>query len=145
MSPLGVHRWLLPASLALNAFLGALLIVPGDDPPPRRDLAHMAEEMAAALPPADAAILRGAVARQAGAMARARAGMRAFPEGVRAALEAPVFQPDALRQALASGREARDAFDDAMAAALVEAVGAMSPEGRRRLAAWRPHHPPPRD
>jgi hypothetical protein len=38
----------------------------------------------------------------------------------------------------------RDQIDDSIEAALVEAAGKMSAEGRRKLAEWRPPFPPPR-
>jgi len=131
-----VTKWLLPISLAINVFLLALVLThfgpPPFQPPPPPNPADMAARMAESLPPADALVLRQAFATVA---PPAPIGdPRAFHDRLRAALDAPSFDAAALRQALAEMSKAHAAFDDAMAAAIIEAAAKMSPEGRRKLA-----------
>lgn len=142
--------WLLPASLALNVFLIVLLAVglrphlfgPGPWPPPPPH--EMANRMAEGLPLKDGAILREAFAARAGEFERADAVHRALPERVRAILRAEPLNLSALAAAFNEASEARASMDRALSAAMMEASGKMSPEGRRALAEWAPPGPPRR-
>lgn len=145
-------RWVLPVSLLLNVFLAgvvAALALPMAFGPPRPphgppDPMHMAERMAETLPPADAELLRKAFAARAGMIRDSKATMDAFPDRLRAAMGAEPFAIDTLAAVFADGRAARTEMEDAMSAAVLDAVGRMSPEGRHRLAMWQPgpSHPP---
>lgn len=141
-----VSRWLLPVSLAFNAFLGGIIVghfdhrpfgPPHGPPGP----AEMADRMARDLPPPDAAILRQAFAAHAAEMTQSEQAMHGFPDRVRAVLEAPDFDAGALKEVLDGMRTARDRRDDAMAASLLDATARMSPDGRKHLAFGRPPRP----
>lgn len=158
-------RWLLPVSILVNMFLvGAVvaLALPmlsgplphppfgsrgpgGPDGPEGPGRSHgplaMAERMADSLPPADAAILREAIAARAEAMRAADKEMRAFPDRLREALDSEPFQTDALKTVFTAGRDARVAMDDALSAAIADAAARMSADGRHSLADWRPDRP----
>jgi len=142
-----VSKWLLPASLAVNVFLGVVVAThhhghppfrPGPPPGPEDMVEHMAESLS----PADAAALRQAFAAQAGNMERAHRGHEDFHARLQAVLEAPVFDPEALRAALSEASRGHSTFDEAMAAAMVDAAIHMSPEGRRKLARGGGRPPP---
>lgn len=138
-----ILRWLLPASLAVNAFLGGLMFSqwqkPDIPPPPRPE--RMIEEMAEALPKADAAILRQSfAARAANLQQRPRSPEEMFLK-IGAALKADPFDPQALAAIFRDGRKTRDAIDDSIEAALVDAATKMSAEGRHKLADWHPRPP----
>lgn len=138
-----ILRWLLPASLAVNAFLGGLMVSqwrkPDIPPPPRPE--RMIEEMAETLPTADAAILRQSfAARAAKAEHRSRNPEEMFLK-ISAALKAEPFDPQALAAIFRDGRKTRDAIDDSIEGALVDAATKMSAEGRHKLADWHPRPP----
>lgn len=142
------RRWLLPASFALNVFLGVALAAhafrPGfgpPPPPPKPD--KLMERIAETLPPADAAILRSAFEQQRSRLDRFRDHRDDFPDRIRAALQADHFDAETLRRLLAEGRIRRDEFETALETLLVDAASVMSPEGRRKLADWRPLGRPP--
>ena len=136
-------RWLLPASVVLNAFLGGVIFGHLDHrpfgPPPRPQ--EMAERMADGLPAADAALLRQALAAHVAQLEQADRAMHGFPDRIRQVLDAGEYDPKALQGVLEGAHAARDARDEAMSAALLEAAGKMSAEGRRKLALGGP--PPP--
>jgi len=138
-------RWLLPISLALNAFFIVIAVrhQPFLHPEPPNP-GHFAHVFGAGLSPADAAIWQRSFADHAPAMNDMHREGREFPDQIRAALAADPFDPDALKAALDKGRTARQRADDAMAGALVEAATKMSAEGRAKLAAaGGPFGPPP--
>ncbi|EME68583.1 hypothetical protein H261_17563 [Paramagnetospirillum caucaseum] len=143
-----LSRWALPASLALNVFLGTVLVMREPGPPPRPpgggppSPLHFVERLAADLPPADAAVLRAAIGRRAQEVEASHRVWTGLPERVAAALAAPAFDAQSLRAVLAEGRQAHGAVDEAVAEVILEAASAMSPEGRQAVARWRP--PPPR-
>ena len=150
MTVKALTKWLLPLSLALNVFLGALIVThfgpPHFRPPPPPNPAEMADRMAESLSPADAQVLRQAFAKVAPPSALGDPG--AFHTRLRAALEAPSFDAEALRRDFAGMSEAHAVFDEQMAAAIIEAAAKMSPEGRRKLAnghgpGFGPPPPPP--
>jgi uncharacterized membrane protein len=135
-------RWLLPVSLAVNAFLAAITFTcfgpPWFRPPPPPNPAEMAARMAESLPPADAAVLRHSFAALTPPPSE---GPAVFHARLRAALETPDFDETALRRVFADAAKAHAAFDDAMAAAIIDAAAKMSPEGRRQLAREGGHPP----
>ena len=145
MSSRMMTRVFIPLSLALNVFLVFVVATSldrgRDGPPPPPPLA-MIERMAGHLPPADAAILRKALAAHESAMKESDVALRSVPNRVRAALEATPFDADALRAAFAEGRTARGRMDDVFETVFVEAVSHMSDAGRAALGAWEPPPPP---
>lgn len=147
MASVSVSRWLLPVSLALNVFLGTVLVVrePGrpHGPPPGgpRGPLGIVEELAADLPPADAVALRNVVAKRAQEIEYRNRVWRGTPERITTVLAAPDYRPEQLRAVLDEGREAHRAMDDAVAESILEAASALSPEGRQVVAKWRPRGP----
>lgn len=143
-----LSRWALPVSLALNVFLGTVLVMREPGPPPRGpgggppSPLHLVERLAGELPPADAAILRAAAGRRSQEVEYHHRVWMGMPGRVGTALAAPNFDPEALRAVLAEGRQAHRAEDDAIAEVIIEAASAMSAEGRQAIARWRPPHPP---
>ena len=143
-----LSRWALPASLALNVFLGTVLYLqpapnhrhPGGPPP---SPLKFIERLAGELPPADAVVLREVVGRHVDEFERQNKTWGAVPHRVKAALEAPVLDVEALRAALIEGRDAHRRMDDSLVEVVIEAASGMSPEGRRTVARWRPPPPPP--
>lgn len=122
------------ASLALNLVLGGLLLFRdpggGGPPDPRRLIAHM-ERL---LPPGDREVFHARM--EAGREARDAARWRlreAFAE-VRAGIGREPFDPAVLQAALAAARTEGAAFSQSFDTNLVQALGAISPEGRRRIA-----------
>lgn len=138
-----ILRWLLPVSLAGNAFLVGLMVSqwqkPDIPPPPRPE--RMIEEMAETLPKADAAILRQSFAARAANLAHRPRDHEDMFLKIRAALKAEPFDPQALAAIFRDGRKTRDAIDDSIEGALVDAATKMSAEGRHKLADWHPRPP----
>lgn len=139
-------RFVLPASLALNAFLGGMAVTlwlrPAlPSPPPRPET--LIAEMAAMLPAADADILRSSFAAHAPRLGDRPHNRAETFERIRDALRAEPFDAQALTGIFAEGRRNRDRIDDSIEAALIDASGKMSTAGRRQLADWRPPFPPP--
>lgn len=133
-------RWALPLSLALNIFFIVLTIRYHDFFRPRpADPGHVVALLRANLAPADAAILQQSFAARD--MRPPRNDLLA--ERIRSALTASPFNGDLLRDAFKEGRASRDAFDQAMEDAFIDAAGKISPEGRAKLAAEQGRRPPP--
>lgn len=143
-----LSRWALPASLALNVFLGTVLVMrepwPPHRPPPGGPPGPLGivERLAGELPPADAAILRQAMARRGQEIEYQWRVWNGTPERVTTLLAAPGLDAAALRAALDEGRNAHGAVDAAVAEIVMEAATAMSAEGRHAVARWRPPGPP---
>lgn len=139
-----ILRWLLPVSLTVNAFLGGLAITawlrPDFPPPPPRPQ-RMIEEMAEILPAADAAILRQSFAERAPNVDNRPRNREEMFLKIRAALKADPFDPQALTAIFQNGRKIRDAIDDSIEGALVDAASKMSAAGRHKLADWHPRPP----
>jgi uncharacterized membrane protein len=114
-------RWLLPVSLLINAFA------------------------------AGAVVVQKAFDAQAAALEASDQKLRQASGQIKQALDAPQLDQEALKTGLSGLRDALDAHGAAIAAAIVEAAGSLSPEGRKHLAARTPPDggppdgpPPPR-
>ncbi|MDR3436343.1 periplasmic heavy metal sensor [Telmatospirillum sp.] len=143
-------RWLLPASLTLNVFLCAALIAHlGWDrrhqPPPPPGT--MLDQMARDLPPEDAQILRQSLAPSLSEIDKAHRAEEGLPQRLQAILGREPFDKAAFKELLVQSQRAREILNEV----LPEAIEKLSPEGRRRLAVWRPpglpgpHMGPPPD
>jgi uncharacterized membrane protein len=139
-------RWLLIGSLALNLFfigtIGSLAVrhyvmaaPPAATERPRTAAARI-ERLAAPLPPADAEKLRATFRPRAAESEEARAALNRAFERIQAALRKEPFDPAQLRAALAEVRTTRPAYELVMQEIYLAAAGAMSPEGRAKLADW---------
>ncbi|PKU24370.1 periplasmic heavy metal sensor [Telmatospirillum siberiense] len=136
-------RWLLPASLTFNIFLCAAFLVhlgqewrrqPPLPPPPDAIL----EEMIRDLSPADGKILRDGLALGLSEVDRAHRAEEALPQRLQSILGQEPFDKAAFHDLLEQSQRARETLN----AALPETLERLSPEGRRRLAQWRPPPPP---
>lgn len=131
--------WLLVASLALNVFLGVSLgthFFRGPKAPPRPD--GMLQDMAEALPEADARILRQAIEAHKSAFSERNDPKQHF-DAMRQILQTEPFDPDAFARLSSEIRASHDRHSQAINDVLLEAVPKMSPEGRKALA----NRPPP--
>ena len=139
-------RWLLIGSLALNLFfigtLGALAVRHYVMPPQpaaterARTAAARIERLAAPLPAADAEKLRAAFRAREGAAEAARDALNRALEHLQTALRTQPFEPTQLRAALTEIRTARPVYEQVMADIYLAGAGAMSQEGRTKLADW---------
>ncbi len=136
--------WLLLASLAANVFLGVTVGMHFSrgpkGPPPRPE--RLLEEMADVLPPEDARVLRAAMEAHRTDFSESRDEPRRHHEQIRLALMAEPFDVEAFRRASSEFRAKRERMGDRLDVVLIEALPKMSPEGRKRLAEFRP--PPPK-
>jgi uncharacterized membrane protein len=149
MMPLQTYaRWLLPASLLVNAFLIGTMVGHLGHPPfgphPPGPPPELERRMGEGLDDEDAEIVRKAFDGVSDRLAQSRARLVEAHKQVRSALEADPYDPGALKAALDAIHVARDGDDEAMNTAFFEAVGKVSPEGRRKLAAHNPPREPPR-
>ena len=143
-------RWLLVGSLALNLFfigtIGALAVrhyvMPTQPAATERSRTAAAriERLAAPLPAADAEKLHAAFRTREAAAEGARDALNRALENLQAALRTQPFDSAQLRAALTEIRGARPVYEQVMADIYLAGAGAMSPEGRAKLADW----PPPR-
>lgn len=136
--------WLLVASLAVNVFLGAtvgthLLREPKGPPRP----GQMLEDMAGALPPADAQILRQAMEVHREELRPEDDNPQQQHEKMRRILAADPFDLDAFKQFTSEFRARRDRVGETIGNVLADALPRMSREGRKRLADMPPPGPPP--
>lgn len=137
----GLRRWALPASVLLNLFLIALIgghllrrdaregALPAGPIPLTRALAS-AE---ATLSPTDAAAFREAMRRESPNLAES---VRQIGEARRALARqvvAETFDAKATRDAMAAWQASWNHFFDEISNPLVDALGAISPEGRQKL------------
>jgi uncharacterized membrane protein len=134
-------RWLLLGSLALNLFfVGATLALTIRTPAPQqwsRDIFVRVEQIATALPAADAQILRTGIAARHDAIDAAQARYHDAREEIRETLRQSPFKVDAMRGAMADTRAARQTFDQVIQAVFADAAASMSAQGRLVLANWR--------
>lgn len=143
----GAHlRWLLLGSLALNLFfVGAAGAVAFrySSPVPLTTVARIDHSLAArldriagSLPPADAVLLRTQLRDEAVQVAAVQADLRLSQEDVRKSLRAQPFDADAMRNAMAENRAAREKFDQVLHDTIAAAAANMSIVGRTKLAEW---------
>lgn len=134
------RSWLV---LALIVSLGGNMLMGGylwrqfshHGPP---DLDHFVNGMAADLPAADAAILRAAFAEHREELREPDGDRDAFHDRIGQLLQAEPFSPEALAGFFAEQREGHHARIRLMEETIVKAAAAMSPEGRHRMARFRP-------
>jgi len=139
----GSTRWLLLGSLALNLFfVGVALAMAIRGPEPSawdRDVFVRVERLAATLPPADAALLRGGVNADRSAIEETQRQYRAAQSAIRAVLRQETFDVTAMRAAMVKARAARLNFDQNLQGVFADAAAKMSPAGRHALADWPPN------
>jgi len=138
----GASRWLLLGSLALNLFfVGVALAMAIRAPAPSywdRDVFVRVERLAAALPPADAEILRGRIKTNRETIESAQTKYRSAQNTIRQALQREPFDAEAMRAAMAETRTARQTYDQAIQGVYADAAAQMSSAGRNALADWPP-------
>jgi hypothetical protein len=137
------RRWLLITlilSLGGNMFLGGMLVsrilprTPPDPPDPKR----FVERLAATLSPADAEILGQHLSFDRDAVLAEPPMRDDLPGKIAIALRTEPFDPQALDQLIANHERQAQLFNEHMRKGLIAAASAMSPEGRRKMAAFRP-------
>jgi uncharacterized membrane protein len=138
----GNSRWLLLGSLALNLFFIGVAIamaLRGPAPPPRWDpnVFVRIERLAAALPPADADLLRGAFQTNHAAIEAAQDKYQHAREEIHATLRQDPFKVEDLRAAMAETRAARQQFDQVIQGVFAEVAPKLSSTARHRIADWR--------
>ncbi len=144
-----VNRFLMAgfaASVMVNVFLASALfshwLRGGDDRPPRPPHPDkVVERLAGELSAADATLLRAAYARHRTEVAAGFEIISSFPERVRTVLAADPFDPAALSAAFDANAQGHVALTNALREATLDAVMAMSPEGRQILARLKPRRP----
>lgn len=136
------RRWLaLSISLVCNIFLAALIaghflshrvhlvgLAGGATP-----MAGTLERAEGVLSPKDAATFREVLAREKPRYAPAARQVAAARRALARELVAEPFDPHAASQALAAWRASWNTFVDDFSGPLIDALAAISPEGRRRL------------
>lgn len=135
-------RWLaLSLSLVCNVFLAAViaghflsrrvgtLAVPTGGTP----LARALERTQAILPAKDAAAFRAVLERDKPRYAEAAIQVAVARGALEREIAAEPFDPRAASQALSAWRTSWNGFVDDFSGPLIEALSAISPEGRRRL------------
>ena len=139
----GTRKWLriaLPLSLVLNmfllAFLGGQMLratpeVPRGDDPLARNLA-VAE---ATLPASDARSFRETLLKEEPRYARAVRKVTEARQEMLKQMSADPYDPVATLAALSATQSAWTEFMDAIGGPLVDAIGQISPEGRRTVVA----------
>ena len=142
--PDAASRWLLLGSLALNLFFigigGALLMRSYDSPAAAnvtdRSIAGRVERIAARLPNEDAERLRAAYQPNRHQIEGARQAYYDRQDLVRDALRNQPFDLEALREALAEMRAARQLSDRQFHDFFAQQASEMTPAGRQQLANW---------
>ena len=128
-------------SLALNLFLGGMMIAWHMRPPPPRPpgpwFERMIQGMSSELPTADRELLQASYQARKPELERMDKDVQAARERVGAAMRAQPYDPAALEQAMANARDAREPVVETVEQAVAEAAARMSPEGRMKLADWR--------
>lgn len=129
---------LLGASLVLNLVLAGLLLwQPATPPRTARGFDRMVARIAAALPESDRPRFQAVLAAGQAQYTAPLMAMRGARAEVDAVMRREPYDPAALQGALAAWSEQQVAFNSAFSAALAEALGAVSPEGRAQVAAAR--------
>lgn len=138
------RRWLLAGSLLLNLFLVAavggqyLRHHAGNGPVLMRVLQHVTSRLDAQ----DADAFRTVLRREAPRYAQAQENLARARAEIDRQLLAPHFDPEATRAAMQQWRGAWTVFVGTFSDALVEAMGRLSPQGRRALVDAAPHQRP---
>jgi len=131
------------ASVALNVVFVTRALLP---PEPGEinslgtvPMAMMLENVAAKLPPADASLLRAALADHRSSIYASQARYRTSVLRVLALIASEPFDAVKTREAIEDARSARHQTGGEIIGSLLEALPEMSPEGRRALAetGWR--------
>lgn len=135
-------RWLLLGSLALNLFfvgVAVALTIRAPGPPRRWDpnVFVRVERLTAALPAADALILREGMESRHNAIEAAQGRYHDAREAIRETLRQSPFKGDAMRAAMAETRAARQTFDQVIQGVFADAATNMSAQGRLVIANWR--------
>jgi uncharacterized membrane protein len=135
-------RWLLLGSLALNLFFVGVafaIAIRAPAPPPRwnPNVFVRVERLSATLPPADAAILRGAFQADHARIETAQTAYHEARDAIRATLRQDPFKVDDLRAAMARTRAARQTFDQVIQGVFADAAPKMSSAARHAVADWR--------
>ncbi|MBK3778244.1 periplasmic heavy metal sensor [Azospirillum sp. YIM DDC1] len=141
--PATPRRWpwyLLVGSLAMNMLLGGILaaqalhLMPPPPPPdPGQGIARFVERAERGLSPADAAILRRGYEAERATVDRMRENMEAMRRQIRDSMKAPTFDPEGLRRALEQAHATEADLRGRMDSRVIEVLGQLSPEGRRKL------------
>ncbi len=132
----------LGASLTLNVALGGLLLAgPGraqhGGGSGGRGFDRMVARIEHALPEADRPAFRAVLDAERGRYEGALADLRAARREVDAAMAREPFDPASLRAAMAAWSGRWTAFNAAFADTMVQAMAAVSPQGRAQVAAAR--------
>lgn len=126
---------LLLLSLGINVFLigwvATQRLAPQPYAKPDAPPEVVADAIAEFLPPADAKILRDAFAARHSALTEARSRYLSAVEASRQVIGAPQLDRQALETSLAQFRASRQAEREIFRDAIMEALMAMSPEGRK--------------
>lgn len=139
-------RWLaLSLSLLCNVFLAALIaghflsrrIGPAAIPFATTPMTRALERTQAILSPRDAAAFRAVLVRDRSRYLQSALRVAAARRELGRQIAAEPFDPSAASQALAAWRTSWNAFVDDFSGPLIDALSAISPEGRRRLVAER--------
>jgi uncharacterized membrane protein len=146
MSRTSGSRWLLLGSLALNLFfIGAAVAMAVRAPEPRRwdpDVFVRVERINAALPAADAALVRAAMTAHHDAIAVAQANYHTARDQIRASFRAEPFDAGVMREAMTKTRAARLAFDQTIQSVFADLAPQLSSTARHTLADWRANNKP---
>jgi|HubBroStandDraft_1064217.scaffolds.fasta_scaffold02082_2 uncharacterized membrane protein len=126
-----IWRFAFPASLILNCFLIAWVASHGwhVDERPARILANIERN----LDPQDAAAFRGVMQRAEPRLAVAAQQVTDARRGLREQLLANPYDPAAAKRALATWRAAGNQFLNEFGDTVIDALGQVSPEGRRKV------------
>ena len=95
------------------------------------------ERIAATLPQADAAILRGAMEANHAAIDAAQTKYHTARDHIHATLREDPFKIEDLRAAMAETRAARQAYDQVIQGVFADVAAKMSSAGRHAVADWR--------
>jgi uncharacterized membrane protein len=128
--------WLLVVSLLANLTLAGLLVgglINHGHPPPHDFVRRVTRDMNAA----DARVMEESFKQVEAFRSDAEHG-RSLIERSRSILQQPVLDRDAYAATIEAASRNRREFDSRFTAALLDAAGKLSPEGRKILATWRP-------
>ncbi|HXZ47190.1 MAG TPA: periplasmic heavy metal sensor [Pseudolabrys sp.] len=145
----GSPRWLLLGSLALNLFfVGVAVAMAIRAPAPSYwdpNVFVRVERLAATLPAADAAILRGEINANHATIEDAQTKYHSARARIHDLLRQEPFDVEAMRAAMAQTRAARLTFDQTIQRVFADISAKISPAGRRALSNWPPGRRPATD